>query len=148
MLHYNQVNQVPRGVDTHHGTVRVIAKTLTRNRTPDRMVNPDLDGLEGKWDKNTTLSKDGQLRIPTDSRLYAVQVTCNSFFYTLLNFSSFFVCLSFSTKYVGRLYDTGSFSTKLVGAQRCYQRDKKSKCTFVVSKYLFDCFCLLGKLII
>ncbi|CAN0141361.1 unnamed protein product, partial [Laminaria digitata] len=38
-----------------------------------RMVNPDLDGLEGKWDKDATISKDDQLKIPTDSRLYAVQ---------------------------------------------------------------------------
>ena len=43
-----------------------------------RMVNPDLDGLEGKWDKDSALSKDEQLKIPTDSRLYAVQVMCNS----------------------------------------------------------------------
>lgn len=39
-----------------------------------RMVNPDLDGLEGKWDKDTSLSQDEQLKIPTDSRLYAVMV--------------------------------------------------------------------------
>eukprot|EP00904_Undaria_pinnatifida_P012342 jgi/Undpi1/8238/HiC_scaffold_25.g10708.m1 len=38
-----------------------------------RMVNPDLDGLEGKWDKDSALSKNNQLKIPTDSRLYAVQ---------------------------------------------------------------------------
>ncbi|CAM9239741.1 unnamed protein product [Pylaiella littoralis] len=37
-----------------------------------RMVNPDLDGLEGKWDKDATISKDDQLKIPTDMRLYAV----------------------------------------------------------------------------
>ena len=39
-----------------------------------RMVNPDLDGLEGKWDKDSTVDKDDQLKIPTDSRLYAVMV--------------------------------------------------------------------------
>lgn len=39
-----------------------------------RMVNPDLDGLEGKWDKDATVSEDDQLKIPTDSRLYAVMV--------------------------------------------------------------------------
>ncbi|CAM9896753.1 unnamed protein product, partial [Ectocarpus sp. 12 AP-2014] len=37
-----------------------------------RMVNPDLDGLEGKWDKDSTVSENDQLKIPTDSRLYAV----------------------------------------------------------------------------
>lgn len=38
------------------------------------MVNPDLDGLEGKWDKDSTVSENDQLKIPTDSRLYAVMV--------------------------------------------------------------------------
>lgn len=38
------------------------------------MVNPDLDGLEGKWDKDESISRDEQLKIPTDSRLYALQV--------------------------------------------------------------------------
>ncbi|CAB1107809.1 unnamed protein product [Ectocarpus sp. CCAP 1310/34] len=37
-----------------------------------RMVNPDLDGLEGKWDNDSTVSENDQLKIPTDSRLYAV----------------------------------------------------------------------------
>eukprot|EP00903_Cladosiphon_okamuranus_P012119 g11371.t1 len=37
-----------------------------------RMVNPDLDGLEGKWDKESSFSQDEQLKIPTDSRLYSV----------------------------------------------------------------------------
>ena len=36
-----------------------------------RMVNPNLDGLEGKSDPN--LSLDDQLKIPTDRRLFAVQ---------------------------------------------------------------------------
>lgn len=40
-----------------------------------RMVNPDLDGLEGKWGKEDGMSQDDQLKVPTDSRLYAVQVT-------------------------------------------------------------------------
>lgn len=39
-----------------------------------RMVNPDLDGLEGKWDKDSSFSQDEQLKIPTDTRLYAVMV--------------------------------------------------------------------------
>ena len=43
-----------------------------------RMVNPDLDGLEGKWDKDTSFSQDEQLKIPTDSRLYAVMVSASS----------------------------------------------------------------------
>lgn len=48
-------------------------KNLAARASP-RMVNPDLDGLEGKWDKDESISKDDQLKIPTDSRLYAVQV--------------------------------------------------------------------------
>lgn len=42
------------------------------------MVNPDADGLEGKWDKDSTVSQDDQLKIPTDSRLYAVMVRTGS----------------------------------------------------------------------
>lgn len=39
-----------------------------------RMVNPDLDGLEGKWGKEDGLTMEEQLKVPTDTRLYAVQV--------------------------------------------------------------------------
>lgn len=38
------------------------------------MVNPGLDGLEGQWAADENMSKDDQLKIPTDSRLFAVQV--------------------------------------------------------------------------
>lgn len=38
------------------------------------MVNPGLDGLDGQWAADENLSKDDQLKIPTDSRLFAVQV--------------------------------------------------------------------------
>lgn len=73
------------------------------------MVNPDLDGLEGKWDKDSTLSKDDQLKIPTDSRLYAVQVICNS----CLSIFVLFVAYAF------RLFDGFVRPKRLNGGPGC-----------------------------
>lgn len=63
------------------------------------MVNPDADGLEGKWDKDSTVSQDDQLKIPTDTRLYAVMVRANS--YSSRVISSIFLPLrpSYDPKY-------------------------------------------------
>lgn len=56
-----------------------------------RMVNPDLDGLEGKWDKDESISRDEQLKIPTDSRLYAVQVNVKDLFFCVFIILRFYI---------------------------------------------------------
>lgn len=56
------------------------------------MVNPDLDGLEGKWDKDESMSQDEQLKVPTDTRLYAVQVCLGSIACSFLRSLFLFLC--------------------------------------------------------